>query len=109
MEERIINTEEKDKKGPVEAPKKDKEEKIENKEKKKETKKPKMEAFVNSYNSHLSTKTSAAICRFIMNKEIDQAMDDLGEVILKRASLNLLIIIIGSFFKNCISVRLDDT
>ena len=40
-----------------------------------------------SINSHLSTKTNAAICRFIMNKEIDQAMDDLGEVILKKKAV----------------------
>ena len=59
----------------------------EKKEAKKETKKPKTEAFVSSYNSHLSTKTSGAVCRFIKNKTINQAISDLEEVILKKKAV----------------------
>ena len=44
-------------------------------------KKPKTEAVVNSFNAHLSTKTSGAVCRFIMGKSIDQAVIDLREVV----------------------------
>ena len=44
------------------------------------TKKPKTEAVVNSFNAHLSTKTSGAVCRFIVGKTIDQAVSDLREV-----------------------------
>ena len=41
---------------------------------------PKTEAVVNSPNAHLSMKTSAAVCRFIVGKTIDQAVADLREV-----------------------------
>jgi ribosomal protein L22 len=73
--------EEKKKEEVVETVEKKKEEK---KEEKKETKKPKTEAFVNSFNAHLSTKTSAAVCKFIKNKTIDDALQDLEEVIAKK-------------------------
>jgi len=54
-------------------------------EKKSETKPvekraPKTEAVVNSPNAHLSMKTSAAVCRFIVGKTLDQAVADLREV-----------------------------
>jgi len=53
----------------------------EKKEQTKETpkivKKPKTEAVVNSFNAHLSTKTSGAVCRFIVGKSIDKAIEDL--------------------------------
>jgi len=41
---------------------------------------PKTEAFVYSPNAHLSMKTSAAVCRFIVGKTIDKASADLREV-----------------------------
>jgi len=41
---------------------------------------PKSEAFVYSPSAHLSMKTSAAVCRFIVGKTIDQATADLKEV-----------------------------
>jgi ribosomal protein L22 len=56
----------------------------EKKEVKKETKKPKKEAFVNSFNAHLSTKTSAYVCKFIKNKSIDDAISDLELVIVQK-------------------------
>jgi len=53
-------------------------EKIEDKkETPKVVKKPKTEAFVNSFNAHLSYKTSGAVCRFIVGKDIDTAIEDL--------------------------------
>lgn len=48
--------------------------------KKEEKKKPKPEAVANSYNAHLSTKTSAAVCRFIIGKTPEKAMEDLEKV-----------------------------
>jgi ribosomal protein L22 len=56
----------------------------EKKETKKEIKKPKSEAVVNSYNAHLSTKTSAYVCKFIKNKSIEDAINDLEEVIVQK-------------------------
>ncbi len=56
----------------------------EKKESKKEAKKPKTEAFVNSFNAHLSTKTSAYVCKFIKNKSIESAISDLEMVIAKK-------------------------
>jgi ribosomal protein L22 len=49
-------------------------------DKKVEKKAPKTEAVVNSYNAHLSTKTSAAVCRFIVGKTLEKAISDLGQV-----------------------------
>jgi ribosomal protein L22 len=61
-----------------------KEQKSDDKKEKKETpkiiKKPKTEAIVNSFNAHLSTKTSGAVCRFIVGKDIDTAIEDLEKV-----------------------------
>lgn len=65
-----------------------KEEKKEKKiEKKTEVKKPKKtEAVVNAKNLPISTKDSAAICKFIKNKKISDAIVDLEQVlILKKA------------------------
>jgi len=56
-------------------------EKSDGKKSEKETpkviKKPKTEAIVNSFNAHLSYKTSGAVCRFIVGKDIDTAISDL--------------------------------
>jgi ribosomal protein L22 len=49
--------------------------------------KPKTEAVVNSFNAHLSAKTSGAVCRFIVGKKIDEAISDLNEVIGKRKAV----------------------
>ena len=70
---------------PVEKAENSKEEKKEAKPEekkadKKEKKVPKTEAVVNSYNAHLSTKTSAAICRFIVGKTLEKAISDLEQV-----------------------------
>ena len=56
-------------------------------ESKKEAKKPKTEAVVNSYDAHLSTKTSSYVCKFIVGKEIDKAMSDLNEVLQKKKAV----------------------
>lgn len=59
---------------------KQKTEKMEGKETKevpKTAKKPKTEAVVHSFNAHLSTKTSGAVCRFIIGKTIENAISDL--------------------------------
>ena len=50
------------------------------KETPKVVKKPKTEAVVNASNLHLSTKTSGAVCRFIVGKSISSAISDLEEV-----------------------------
>jgi ribosomal protein L22 len=57
------------------------------KEKKPEVKKPKKtEAVVNAKNLPISTKDSAAICRFIKNKKIGDAIAELEQVLrLKKA------------------------
>lgn len=61
----------------------------EKKEEKKAKEKPKIKktkAIVNSFNSHISTKHSVAICKFIKNKGIEEAIKDLEQVIaLKKA------------------------
>ncbi|MDE1848613.1 MAG: hypothetical protein KGH55_01115 [Nanoarchaeota archaeon] len=68
----------------AEAPEKKSDEK--KPEAKKDMKKPKTEAVVNSLNAHLSAKTSAAVCKFIVGKTINRAMDDLKDVLsMKRA------------------------
>lgn len=55
--------------------------------KKEEPAKPKKtEAVVRADNLHLSTKTSSAICKFIKHKKIQDAIDDLEQVVaLKKA------------------------
>lgn len=50
-------------------------------EAKKESRKKKTEAAVNSFNAHLSAKTSAAVCRFIVGKTINESMSDLEDVL----------------------------
>ncbi len=70
-------------------------EKAEQKEiKKTEEKKPvakpvvkKTNAVAHSYNAHLSTKTSAAVCRFIRGKHIDVAIKELEDVVAKKRAL----------------------
>lgn len=56
-------------------------------EAKKQERKPKTEAFVNSYDAHLSTKTSAYVCKFIVGKKIEKAMEDLNEVLQKKKAV----------------------
>lgn len=67
-------------------------------EKKTEEKKPiakeaakpavkKTNAVAHSYNAHLSTKTSAAVCRFIRGKNIDVAIKELEDVLAKKRAL----------------------
>ncbi len=76
------------------SPEEDKKEKREDKkiEKKKESKKQvikkikKEEVVVNAKNLHISTKKSAAICKFLKGKKIETAIEQLEEVLkLKRA------------------------
>lgn len=52
--------------------------------KKKQSKPKKSEAKVNVSNMPLSTKVSAAICKFIKNKEIKKAVEELNQVIEKK-------------------------
>ncbi len=59
---------------------KSEEKKEQAKETAKPAKKPKTEAIVNSFNAHLSTKTSGAVCRFIVGKDINTAIEDLEKV-----------------------------
>jgi ribosomal protein L22 len=61
----------------IETIKEKSDDKKEKKETTKEVKKPKTEAIVNSFNAHLSYKTSGAVCRFIVGKDIDTAIEDL--------------------------------
>ena len=72
MEEKI-----EDKKKIEKTSEKVEEKKEQSKETPKVVKKPKTEAFVNSFNAHLSYKTSGAVCRFIVGKDIDTAIEDL--------------------------------
>jgi len=84
-----IKKEEKPVKEPEKKEEKPKEEKTKEKktEKKTEVKKPKKtEAVVNAKNLPVSTKDSAAICRFIKNKKIENAIAELEQVLmLKKA------------------------
>ena len=59
-------------------------------EEKKSVAKPvvkKTNAIAHSYNAHLSTKTSAAVCRFIRGKKIDVAIQELEDVLAKKRAL----------------------
>ncbi len=59
-------------------------------EEKKSVAKPvvkKTNAIAHSYNAHLSTKTSAAVCRFIRGKHIDAAIKELEDVLAKKRAL----------------------
>lgn len=59
-------------------------------EEKKSVAKPvvkKTNAIAHSYNAHLSTKTSAAVCRFIRGKHIDVAIKELEDVLAKKRAL----------------------
>jgi large subunit ribosomal protein L22 len=64
-------------------------------EEKPETKKPiqtkpkikKTEAVVNSKNLQISTKYSSAICRFIKNKKIEEAVADLEKVLVNKKAV----------------------
>ncbi|HOW36814.1 MAG TPA: uL22 family ribosomal protein [Candidatus Pacearchaeota archaeon] len=47
----------------------------------------KTNAVAHSYNAHLSTKTSAAVCRFIRGKSIDVAIKELEDVLAKKRAL----------------------
>ena len=84
-----IKKEEKPVKEPEKKEEKLKEEKAKEKktEKKPEVKKPKKtEAVVNAKNLPVSTKDSAAICKFIKNKKIEDAIAELEQVLmLKKA------------------------
>ncbi len=82
--------ENKEEKKTVETPKEEKEkpEKKENKEEKKERPKiKKTETVVNSYNLPISTKYSVAICKFIKNKKIQDAIKDLEQVLVKKKAI----------------------
>lgn len=87
--EENIQKEEKMEEKPIEEPVKKQEEKMEEKktEKKPEVKKlKKTEAVVNTRNLPISTKYSKAICKFIKNKKIVNAITDLEQVVkLKKA------------------------
>ncbi len=92
MEKENKNKEEEkiqEEKKPVEELGKKQEEKIEEKktEKKPEVKRPKKtEAVINARNLPISTKDSKAICKFIKNKKIGNAITDLEQVVaLKKA------------------------
>jgi len=76
-----------EKKSVRETEKKEENIKEEKKEEKPVKEKPKKtEAVVNAYNLPISTKHSAAICSFIKNKKIENAIAELGQVlILKKA------------------------
>jgi large subunit ribosomal protein L22 len=89
-----MEKENKNKEGEIKKEAKPKEEKKEEKpkeektEKKPEVKKPKKtEAVVNAKNLPISTKDSAAICRFIKNKKIEDAIADLGQVLRLKKSV----------------------
>ena len=86
MEEKNLREEKKEEK--IEAAKEKAEEKkeaVSDKDRsKKETRKPKKEAVVNSFNAHLSTKTSSYVCKFIKNKSIEDAISDLELVIVQK-------------------------
>lgn len=70
-----------------------KEEKPQEKKDKKEPKQPvkpkikRTEASVNVHNVRISTKQSVAICRFIKNKKIQEAIDDLEKVVMLRKAI----------------------
>jgi len=72
---------------------KEKESKAEDKksEEKKESKSKvkKTEAVVNSKNLPISTKESMAVCRFIKGKKIDDAINDLGKVVLLKTPVRM--------------------
>ena len=55
--------------------------------KKKKTKSNKTEAIVRGYNLPISTKDSAAICKFIRNKKIEKAIADLENVALHKKAI----------------------
>ena len=76
-----------EKKSVRETEKKEENIKEEKKEEKPVKEKPKKtEAVVNAYNLPISTKHSVAICSFIKNKKIENAIAELGQVlILKKA------------------------
>ena len=62
--------------------------KPEEKKKKVEVKKvKKSEAIVNAYSVPISTKYSIAVCRFVKNKRIDKAIEDLEMVIAKKKAV----------------------
>ena len=80
----------KEEKKAVGTPKEEKEksEKKESKEEKKEKgKRKKTETIVNSYNLPISTKYSVAICKFIKNKKIQDAIKDLEQVLVKKKAV----------------------
>jgi len=81
-EEKPVKESEKEGEKPKEKPVKE-----EKTEKKPVQEKPKKtEAVVNAHNLPISTKYSAAICRFIKNKKIENAIADLEQVlVLKKA------------------------
>ncbi len=63
-------------------PKKEAKKKVEEKPKPKKT-----EAIVRAYNLPLSTKTSSAICKFIKFKKIQEAIDDLEQVVVLKSAV----------------------
>lgn len=89
LKEELVKEKEKPVKEPEKEGEKPKEKlaKEEKTEKKPVQEKPKKtEAVVNAHNLPISTKYSAAICRFIKNKKIEDAIADLEQVlVLKKA------------------------
>jgi len=89
LKEELVKEKEKPVKEPEKEGEKPKEKlaKEEKTEKKPVQEKPKKtEAVVNAHNLPISTKYSAAICRFIKNKKIENAIADLEQVlVLKKA------------------------
>jgi len=95
--EKPTTKQEQKKQGMVEKPKKvqhapvikkqDQKKEEKNEKKKPEEKKPekpkvkKTEAVINSQNLHISTKKSVALCKFIKNKRIKDAIKDLEQVL----------------------------
>jgi ribosomal protein L22 len=80
-EEKVVEAEKKDKTGEEKKADKPKEV-VKPKEKPKKT-----EAIVNAKNLPISTKHSAAICRFIKNKKIGDAISDLEKVLKLKKSV----------------------
>lgn len=90
LEEKVEKVQEK-KEEKVEEPKESSEEiKDDKKIEEKKVEKPKQkktETVVNSHSLPISTKHSVAVCKFIKNKKIENAMADLQEVINKKIAV----------------------
>ena len=73
---------------PVEEKTTEKEESKTDKKTRNQSKKPKKtEAIVNAYNVQISTKEAISVCKFIKNKKISQAIQDLEKVVLLKKAV----------------------